>query len=170
MYWGWLLASESEKSPKAKHRFGFSGIHKRPKRPETATPDEILDSLTRQAGSQAELGEAQTKRLELLMEPEETLQLIETEDVSPEHVRNRKTLGHFAFAVMLTVGMAIVWIYTRGSRFYDPAYISGVIQATGVQRVFTNPTQVGVIFSVASILAFWIARRRRRSSLNILDR
>jgi hypothetical protein len=103
------------------------------------------------------------------MEPEETLQLLETEDLSQEHIGNRKSLGHFAFALMLLVGMAAVWLYTRGSRFYDPAYISGLIQGTRVQRIFANPTQVGVIFSVASILALWIARRRRNLSLNILE-
>lgn len=163
------VASEEEKSPRAKHRFGFSGVHKRPKRPETATPDEILDSLTRQAGSQTELGEAQTKRLELLMEPEETLRLEEVEEPYQRHSENRKSLGHFAFALMLLIGMAAVWLYTRGSRFYDPAYINRLVQSTGIQRVFTNPTQVGVIFSVASILALWIARRRRHASLNILE-
>ena len=166
---GIILSSETEKSPRAKHRFGFSGIHKRPKTPQTATPDEILDSLTRQAGSQTGLGEAQTKQLELLMEPEETLQLIQTEEAPPENVRNRRSLAHFAFALMLLAGMGIVWIYTRGSRFYDPAYINSLIQSAGIQRVFTDPAQVGVIFSVASLLALWVAHRRRRSDLNLLE-
>jgi hypothetical protein len=168
-YWGWLLGSEAEKSPRARHRFGFSGLHKRPKRPQTVTPDEILDSLTRQAGSQTELGEAQTRRLELLIEPEETRQFLESEDPSTEVVPGKRSFGHFAFALMLLIGMAAVWLYTRGSRFYDPASLTGLVQATGVQRVFTNPVEVGVVFFMASILALWVAHRRRHSSLNILE-
>jgi hypothetical protein len=103
------------------------------------------------------------------MEPEETLQLLETRELNQEHIGNRKSLGHLVFGLMLLMGMAAVWLYTRGSRFYDPAYIGSLIQSTGVQRVFANPTQVGVIFSVASILALWIARRRRHARLNILE-
>jgi hypothetical protein len=163
------LDSDEEKSPRARHRFGFSGVHKRPKRAQTATPDEILDSLTRQAGSQTELGEAQTKRLELLIEPEETRQFLESEDLSSEPVPGKRSLGHFAFALMMLIGMAAVWLYTRGSRFYDPATLTGLVQATGVQKVFANPAQVGVVFLIASILALWVAHRRRHSSLNILE-
>jgi hypothetical protein len=169
VYRGQLLKSDAEKSPRTRHRFGFSGLHKRPERPQNATPDEILDSLTRQAGSQTELGEAQTQRLELLIEPEETRQFLESEDLSSEPVPGKRSLGNFAFALMMLIGMAGVWFYTRGSRFYDPATLTGLVQATGVQRVFANPVEVGVVFFMASILALWVAHRRRRSSLNILE-
>jgi hypothetical protein len=169
VYRGQLLKSDSEKSPRTRHRFGFSGLHKRPERPQNATPDEILDSLTRQAGSQTELGEAQTQRLELLIEPEETRQFLESEELSSEPVPGKRSLGHFAFALMMLIGMAGVWFYSRGSRFYDPATLTGLVQATGVQRVFANPVEVGVVFFMASILALWVAHRRRSSSLNILE-
>lgn len=145
-------------------------MHKRPRKAESVTPDEILESLTKQAGSQQDLGEAQTKRLELLAESEETREVFEPDTSLPISTETRKSLGHFAFILMFLGGLIAVWVFTRGGRLFDPSVLTSVVQATGVQRVFANTLEVGVIFFTASIIALWVAHRRRNSSLNILDR
>ena len=143
-------------------------MRKRPKKPQTVTPDEILESLTRQAGSQEELGESQIQTLELIGESEEPRQFIEPEDLSSVPLGERRSVGAFAFVLMLLGGMVAVWVYTRRT-VYNLSFVNNLIQSTGVQRVFTNSAQVGVIFSIASVLALWVAHRRRRLRLKILE-
>ena len=169
LYRGLRLESDSQASPKARHRFGFSGKRKRPL-PSVSTPvssDDILDSLTRQAASQVGFREEQTQGLELLAETEEpTLYsepIVSTETQIPEE--NVRRLGHYAFVIMCVVGMVVVWLYSSGRGMLDASLLTGLIPKTGVQSVFTDPLQIGIVSIIAMITGLWVALRRRASRL-----
>lgn len=60
------MGSDS-RSPRARHRFGFSGPLARQKK-DRVTADDILDSLTRQAELRQKLGENNEVRLEEILQ------------------------------------------------------------------------------------------------------
>lgn len=129
--------------------------------------DDILDSLTRQAAQQVSLGERQTQRLDFLNETEEPTLFSEPTVSTVTQLRsetNRK-LGHYIFVLMCVGGMIVVWLYSSGRGLFDTSLLNGVFQKTGVQSVFTNPAQVGIVSVVALVTALWVALRRRASRL-----
>jgi hypothetical protein len=163
------LASDS-RSPKAHHRFGFSGPLTRQKR-DRVTADDILDSLTRQAELRQKLGERDEVRLEEIAETEDLsrFQGLYPGPVSAPLVGRNRSFGHLAFIFMLSGGLAVVWLFSSASKRFDLASLDGIIQKSGVQSVFANEAQVGIIALVALIGALWILRTRRVSSLPLLS-
>jgi hypothetical protein len=158
------LASDS-RSPKAHHRFGFSGPLTRQKK-DRVTADDILDSLTRQAELRQKLGERDEVRLEEIAETEDLsrFQGLNPGPVSAPLVARNRSFGHLAFIFMLSGGLAVVWLFSSASKRFDLASLDGIIQKSGVQSIFANQAQLGIIVLAALIGALLIRRRRRSPS------
>ena len=163
------MGSDS-RSPRARHRFGFSGPLTRQKK-DRVTTDDILDSLTRQAELRQKLGEKDQVRLEEIAETEDLsrFQGFIHEPASPLMMATKRSFGHLAFVFMLLGGLAVVWLYGSVSKRFDLSSLSAIVQRSGVQSVFANEAQVGIIGLVALIGALWILRTRRVSSLPFLS-
>jgi hypothetical protein len=158
------LGSDS-RSPKAHHRFGFSGPLTRQKK-DRVTADDILDSLTRQAEVRQKLGERDEVRLEEIAETEDLsrFQGLNPGPVSAPLVARNRSFGHLAFIFMLSGGLAVVWLFSSASKRFDLASLDGIIQKSGVQSIFANQAQLGIIVLAALIGALLIRRRRRSPS------
>jgi hypothetical protein len=163
------LGSDSG-SPMARHRFGFSGSLTRQKK-DRVTTDDILDSLTRQAELRQKLGGEDQVRLEEIAATEDLsrFQGFNPEPVSAPEMSKNRSLGHLVFILMLLTGLVAVWLYSSISTPFDIASLNGVIQKSGIQSVFANRTQLGIIALAALLGALWIRRRRRGSSLRLLS-
>jgi hypothetical protein len=164
------VASDS-RSPKARHRFGFSGSTTRWKK-DNVTTDDILASLTRQAELRQKLGEEDPVALEEIAEAEDLAQFQGFNPEPPSALRvarNGRSFGRLAFVVMLLCGLAVVWLYSSISKSFDIASVSVIIQKSGVQSIFANQTQLGIIALAAFAMALWIQKRRRASSVHLLS-
>ena len=162
------MESDSEKSPRARHRFGFSGIRKRSNTPTKVSTDDLLDSLTRQASHQVGFGEEQTKGFDVLID-EEDLGLDSGTRIGPiseRRITTTKNIGRFAFVLMLLGGLTVVGLYTSATRLFDLSSVNRFVQSLGVHSVFASPPEIGTIFLVSLAIAFWVAYRRRRLNLN----
>jgi len=157
-------------SPRARHRFGFTGPPTSQKR-DRVTADDILDSLTRQAEIRQKLGDRDHVRFEDIVEMEDQSQFqgFGPEAASRSPTRKERNLGHIAFVFMLLVGLTVVWLYSSISNRFDLALLIGIIQKSGVQSVFANQAQLGIIAMAALLGALWIRHRRRGSSLHLLS-
>lgn len=162
------MGSDS-RSPSARHRFGFSGPLARQKK-DRVTADDILDSLTRQAELRQKLGQKDEVRLEEIAEVEDLsrFQGFNPEPASPSIVVKR-SFGHLAFVLMLLGGLTVVWLYSSISKPFDLASLNGIIQKSGIQSIFGNQAQLGIIALAALLGALWIRRRRRGSGLQFLS-
>ena len=163
------MASNS-KSPKAPHRFGSSG---RPtiEKKDRVTTDDILASLTRQAELKQKLGKEDQLTLEEIAETEDLsrFQGFSAETDSPFMVAGRKSYGHLVFVFMLLTGLTVVWLYSSISKPFDLASLEGVLQKSGVQSIFANLSQLGIMALAALVGALWIRRNRRGSSSRLLS-
>ena len=160
----------NSRSPKARHRFSFSGPPTRQKK-DRVTTDDILASLTRQAELRQKLGERDRVALEEIVEREDLrrFQGFNPESASPLMMATKRSFGHLAFVFMLLGGLAVVWLYGSVSKRFDLSSLSAIVQRSGVQSVFATEAQVGIIALVALIGALWILRTRRVSSLPFLS-
>jgi len=161
------LASDPEISPKAKHRFGFSGKRKRttssPSVASHVSSDEILDSLTRQASSQVGLSEANTRTLEIL--EDEVPNISEEVPLSGVRELSRKhggRFGHYAIVLMGIGGMVAVWFYSSGRSLFGMNLLNTIVQRSNVRTVFGSPVDIGVVSMISLAIASWIALRRRK--------
>ena len=163
------MGSDS-RSPRARHRFGFSGPVTRQKK-DRVTTDDILDSLTRQAELKQKLGENDSLRLEEIAGTEELIRFqgFNPEPAFPSEVAKKRSFGHLAFAFMLLTGLTVVWLYSSFSKPFDLASLSGIIQKSGIQSIFTNQAQLGIIALAALLGALWIRHRRGGSSTRLLS-
>ena len=163
------MGSDS-RSPKARHRFGFSGPLTRQKKEEVTT-DDIVDSLTRQAELRQKLDEEDQVRLDEIAETEDLsrFQGFNIEPASALRTAEKRSFGHLAFVFMLLIGLAIVWLYSSISKPFDLASLNGIIQKSGVPSIFANQAQLGIIALAAVIGALWIRHRRLGSSLNLIS-
>jgi hypothetical protein len=163
------LGSDS-RSSKAHHRFGFSGPLARQKK-DRVTADDVLDSLTRQAELRQKLGEKDQIRLEEIAEMEDLSQLqrFNPEPASPSMMAKKGSLGHLAFVFMLLGGLTVVWLYSSISKPFDLASLNGIVQKSGVQSIFANQAQLGIVALAALLGALWIRRRRRGSGIQLLS-
>ena len=162
------MASDS-RSPKAHHRFGFSGPLTRQKK-DRVTADDILGSLTRQAELRQKLGERDAIRLEEIAKTEDLSQFqgFNPEPVSIPEMANR-SFGHLLFVIMLLCGLTVVWLYSSISKPFDLASLNGIIQKSGVQSIFANQAQLGIIAIAAFVGALWIRHRKRSSNLQLMS-
>src|SRR5437870_3291513 len=110
------LGSDS-RSPRARHRFGFSGPLTREKK-DRVTTDDILESLTRQAELRQKLGEDDRVGLEEIAGTEELIPLqgFNPEPEFPSVGAKKRSLGHLAFVLMLLTGLTVVWLYSSISK------------------------------------------------------
>jgi len=156
------LGSDS-RSPRARHRFGFSGPLTRQKK-DRVTADDILDSLTRQAELRQKLGERDEVRLEEIAETEDLsrFQGLNPGPTSAPVVARNRSFGYLAFVVMLSCGLAVVWLFSSASKRFDPALLDGIIQKSGVQSIFANQAQLGII-ALAALMGALLIRWRKRS-------
>jgi len=158
----------NSKSPKARHRFGFSG---RPtiEKKDRVTTDDILASLTRQAELRQKLGKEDQLALEEIAGTEDLsrFQGFNPETDSPFTMAGRKSYGHIVFVFMLLTGLTVVWLYSSISKPFDLSSLDRVLQKSGVQLIFANMSQLGVIALAALVGALWIRRKRRGSSLQL---
>lgn len=165
------MESDSNTSPKARFRFGFTGKRKRNSFSQitNVSSDDILDSLTRQAASQLGFQEQHTKSLEVLSEENEPALSAETflSSETPFSPVLRKKRGHFLIVAMGSVGFVVVWLYSSAKGLVGTASLDSILQRTGVHSVFANPAQVGIISLAALIMSLWVAARRRRARLQI---
>lgn len=158
------------RSPKARHRFGFSGPVTRPEN-NRISADDILDSLTRQAELRQKLGEKDQVRLEEIAETED---LSRFQSFSPDPTSDfipskRGSFAHLAFVPMLLAGLVVVWLYGSTLNPFDLASLSGVVQKSGVGSIFANQGRFLIIALTAMIGAFWIRQRRRRLGVSLVS-
>ncbi|TMI22679.1 hypothetical protein E6H31_01350 [Candidatus Bathyarchaeota archaeon] len=135
------------------------------------TTDDILDSLTRQAELKQKLGENDSLRLEEIAGTEELIRFqgFNPEPAFPSAVAKKRSLGHLAFAFMLLTGLIVVWLYSSVSKPFDLASLNGIVQKSGIQSIFTNEAQLGIVAMAALLGALWIRHRRRGSSTRLLS-
>jgi len=159
--------SSDSRSPRARHRFGFSGPLKRQEK-DRVTDDDILDSLTRQAELRQKFGERDAIGLKEIAETEDLsrFQGFNREPASVPEMANR-SLGHLVFIVMLLCGLTVVWLYSSISKPFDLALLNGIIQKSGVQSIFANQARFGIIAIAAVVGALWIRHRKRSSNLQL---
>jgi MYXO-CTERM domain-containing protein len=50
----------------------------------------------------------------------------------------------------------------------DLASLNGIIQKSGIQSIFANQAQLGIVALAALLGALWIRRRRRGSGIHLL--
>ena len=165
--WGRAVGSNS-RSPKARHRFGFSGPPNKEKK-DRITTDDILDSLTRQAELKQKLGKEDRVALDEISETEDLIRFqgLNPEPVSPSMIEKKTGYGHLVFVFMLLTGLTVVWLYSSISKPFDLALLNGVLQKSGVQSIFADMSQLGVIALAALVGALWIRRKRQGSSLQL---
>jgi hypothetical protein len=159
------------RSPRARHRFRFSGSLARQKK-EKVTTDDLLDSLTRQAELRQKLGESDQVRLEEIAETEDLslFQGIDLEPASDRQTPRRRGLGHLVFFITALSGLTIVWLYSSISKPFDLSLLNGIIQKSGIQSVFANQAQLGIIALTALLGALWIRHRRRGLRAHLVSR
>lgn len=135
------------------------------------TTDDILDSLTRQAELKQKLGENDSLGLEEIAGMEELSQFqgFNPEPAFPSKVARKRSFGHLVFVFMLLTGLTVVWLYSSISKPFNLASLNGIIQKSGIQSIFANQAQLGIIALAAFLGALWIRRRRRESSPRLLS-
>jgi hypothetical protein len=155
----------NSRSPKARHRFSFSGPPTRQKK-DRVTTDDILASLTRQAELRQKLGEKDRVALEEIVEGEDLrrFQGFNPESKSSLMVEKNAGFGHLVFVFMLLGGLTVVWLYSSISKPFDLTLLNGIIQKSGVQAIFANLTRLGIIALAVLAGALWIRRKRRGSA------
>jgi hypothetical protein len=160
----------NSRSPKARHRFSFSGPQTKQKK-DRVTTDDILASLTRQAELRQKLGEKDQVALEEIVETEDLsrFQGVNPEPKSSSMVETNAGFGHLVFVLMLLSGMTVVWLYSSISKPFDLTSLNGIIQKSGVQAIFANLTRLGIIALAALAGALWIRRKRRGSTPHLLS-
>ncbi len=163
------MSSETSRPPRARFRFGFSGSSERGKNGKV-TSDEILESLTRQANLRERLAQERSISLDEIVQTEEAgryLQMPERMSFPSTTNQERRSMGRFAFIVMLVGGFGILWIYGILSRAFDmimPSRIQNLISITA----FIDPTKVFVIGLFALIAGLLVRRARKRTNLRLL--
>lgn len=163
------MGSDS-RSPRARHRFGFSGPGTR-QNVDKVTADDILESLTRQAELRQKLGEKDQVALEEIAEIEDLsrFQGLNTEPALSLRTEEKRSLGHLAFVIMLLIGLTVVWLYSSISKPFDLASLNAIVQKSQVPSIFANQAQLGIIALAAAMGALWIRHRRRNSSLHLIS-
>jgi len=152
------------RSPTARHRFGFSGPLTREKN-DRVTADDILASLTRQAELSQKLGEKDRLALGQIADAKDLsrFQGFNPEPELPSMVEENGRLGYLLFVSMLLSGLTVVWLYSSISKPFDLASLNRIIQKSGIQSIFGNLAQLGIIALTALAGAFWIRRKRAGS-------
>lgn len=153
----------SRRSPRAKHRFGFSGaVEPTPLEDDPVSDDDILESLTRRAEFGRKLGGG------LGGSPEPVLKLSEQESVaepvlpvSSLFVPARREYGKYAFALMLVAGMAIVLVAGAFRMVLDTSLVGKATQTSLLTSVFTDPVKLALVALLCLIPAVLIRRSRR---------
>jgi hypothetical protein len=133
------------------------------------TPDDILDSLTRQAASQVGFGSQQEEGFDVLNEPEEQRQGSEPtlSTVGQLRLPSNRSLGRIGIIAMCLGGFLIIWLYSSGRNVFNGSQLNTLVQKTGVQSIFSNLPQVAIMSIFAMTIALWIAVRRRASRIQI---
>jgi len=133
------------------------------------TPDDILDSLTRQAASQVGFGSQQEEGFDVLNEPEEQHQGSEPtmSTVGQLRLPSNRSLGRIGIIAMCLGGFLIIWLYSSGRNVLNGSQLNTLVQKTGVQSIFSNLPQVAIMSIFAMTIALWIAVRRRASRIQI---
>lgn len=158
---GEAKVSSSSRSPRPKHRFGFRGNRASP-RPQNATTDELLDSLTRHAELMEKDGKERAIELQTILEFEPDN---ETTQSSPlelsrtlEHFRTRR-IGRSVFAFMLLGGVAFLWTYSQLRKPFNLQDVT-IAQRTITMVGFANWYNVLLIALSALIFALLAHRSR----------
>ncbi len=164
------MDSDSKKSPRPRFRFRFSGKSKQAKDAKVSAND-ILESLTRQDQPHDGIGEEKRIGFEEPVAQEDASEFQgpgTVPTVSPRTGTKRSSAG-IAFTLMFLGGFFVVWLYGSVTKAYDLSSFVRLIPNSGVQTVFGDPTQIGIIIAGALLTALWIARRRKSSSLHSLS-
>ncbi len=169
------MDSNSQKSPRPRYRFGFHGRRKTVRtnvavRSE-ATPDDILDSLTRQAAiREGLLAEGKKGAEEVYLS--EAPDFSQKPQMAPEaraRVRKERGLGRFAFVLMLLGGLFLLGLYGFLTRTIDLSMLNKLIQYSDVQTIFAQPLRAVVIVATALLAGLWIARKRKHSIVRFVE-
>jgi hypothetical protein len=156
--------SSSIRPPRSNYRFSFRV--KRPARTaQAATTDEILDSLTRQAGLMEKAGEERTLGLETILEVEPGEGLLNSlglPESSPK-VTRLKTLsfGKLAFGIMLIGGLTFLWISSRLSQGISPQSLA-MLQETLSRIGFADWQKIAVMAFCALAIALFARQSTNR--------
>lgn len=127
-----------------------------------------MDSLTRQG--QPEEGVQETGFEEAVKTDPVGLQGPNPAVTAPNTTEKEEGFSRFAFTLMLLGGFFAVWLYGFVTKAYDLLLLGTLIQKSNVQGVFTSPAQVGVVSVTVLLVALWVRRRRKGSSLPAKER
>jgi len=163
--------SSSSRPPRSRYRFGFRG--KRPARnAQSATTDEILDSLTRQARLMEKAGEDRTLGLQTILEDEPSealLQSLNLPESSPKVTRLKTwTFGKLTFAVMLIGGLTFLGIYSRLSQGLSPQSLA-MLQQTVSRVGFADWQKIALMAFCALAVALFARRSTNRMRSRLLS-
>ncbi len=153
--------SSSSRPSRSRYRFGFRG--KRPARTaQTATTDEILDSLTRQAKVIEDNGEQRTLELQTILEAEPDETLLQRSTLAPRRPLlpvKTKNLGKFTFAAMLIGGLTLLWNYSRLSRIFNPPNLPAIEQT--ISRAGFGDSQKIALVALCALTTSLLVRHSR---------
>lgn len=157
--------SSNSRSPKARHRFSFSGPLMT-ERKDKVTVDDILASLTRQAEFKQECEKEDRLALADIAEEEDLsrIQGFSSEPKAPSIMERKTDYGRLLFVFMVLTGLAVAWLYSSISKPFDLAALTGIIQKSGVRSIFANAAQLGIMALAGLVGALWIRRKRLGSS------
>ena len=167
------MESDSQKSPRPHFRFGFHGrrkiVRKNVAVGAEATPDDILDSLARQAAlREGLLAQGERGAEEIL--GSEALDFSRKPKMAPvarSRVGKERGLGRFAFVSMLLGGLSLLGLYGFLTRTIDLSLLNRLIGYSSVQMIFAQPFRAGVIAASALLAGLWIARKRKHSIVRL---
>lgn len=158
--------SSSSRPPRSRYRFGFRG--KRPGRnTQAATTDEILESLTRQAGLMEEHREKRALGLQTILETEPSEEVLQPSPLELGTIRKRmkiRSIGGFVFAAMLIGGLTFLWVYSRLSRTLNLQSVAS-LQQTISRAGFADWQKVALIALSAFTIALMARRSRNKARL-----
>jgi hypothetical protein len=134
--------------------------------PQPATTDEILDSLTRQAELMEKSGHERTVGLQTILEVALSEEPRRSSNVEPSRTfepSKTRSLGRSAFALMLLMGLAFLWIYSRLSQILNsqsPITLQQTISRAG----FADRQRIALIAFCAFIIVL-LAHHKKQDRL-----
>ena len=159
--------SSSDRPHRSRYRFGFRG-KRHGRMTQATTTDEILDSLTRHAKLMEKNGEERTVELQTILESdpgEDRLQSLSSGTVPILEGLKSWNFGKIAFAIMLVVGLTLLWIFSKLSQSLGLESLA-MLEQTISRAGFTDWRKIALM----AICAFTIDLLARRSTRTMRSR
>ena len=157
------MGSGRRQPGRSKLRFGFTGPAMR-RLDDGVTVDDILDSMSRRTKLSNQLDQDTLSSLEIDLE---TSNHSPSPSATIASMPKRTTRGKVAFALIVTSGMIVLWLYGALTALLDFSIINKLIQSPTYTSVFTDPAKLGLV-ALLCLIPVIILRRRLRSETRLL--